>query len=223
MRKFLWLVLAAALFTFGLAQMPLEVWKYDPETGQYISLPATNNLARAFSSDPASGSCNRRQWTVEFTTEVQVAQWLEWSLNATKWTWFVRKPGDYYANSVIGTIASNGDVVVSFAGFDDLQYTGASSVNPFIETYYAVTSGTLPGTNDWIRASNLNQMTATIRDSAALHAGKSFYLWNRIKVVECNSASTYRDTGYVYLTLQNQKPWIDEQGEFVPNLEEYVQ
>jgi len=27
----------------------------------------------------------------------------------------------------------------------------------------------------------------------------------------------------VYLTLQNQKPWIDEQGEFVPNLEEYVQ
>ena len=77
--------------------------------------------------------------------------------------------------------------------------------------------------NDWIRASNLNQMTATIRDSAALHAGKSFYLWNRIKVVECNSASTYRDTGYVYLTLQNQKPWIDERGEFVPDLEEYVQ
>ncbi|MCD6551527.1 hypothetical protein [Thermotoga sp.] len=221
MRKLLWLVLMGALFSFALAQAPLEVWKY--ENGQYISLSATNDLARAFSAFPTDGACNKRQWTVEFTTEVQVAQWLEWELSATKWTWFVRKPGDYYANSVTGSVASNGDVLVTFNDFDDPTYTGTSSVNPKIEAYYTVmTEEGMPEQDDWVRAPDVNGLSCTLEDSQELHDGMTFYLWNRIRVVECNSASTYRDTGYIFLTLQNQKPWIDEEGNYVEGLENYV-
>ncbi|PLV56152.1 hypothetical protein [Thermotoga sp. SG1] len=221
MRKLLWLVLMGALFSFVLAQTPLEVWKY--EDGQYISLPATNDLARAFSAFPEDGSCNKPEWQIVFTTEVQVAQWLEWSLNATKWTWFVRKPGDYYANAIVGTVASNGDVLVTFSDFDDPTYTGTSSVNPTIEAYYTVmTSEGMPDPESWVRAPDVNDLSYTLTDSQELHEGMSFYLWNRIKVVECNSASTYRDTGYILLTLQNQKPWIDEEGNYVEDLANYV-
>lgn len=175
------------------------------------------------------GPSNVAVRSTEFTTEVQVAQWSRWVFTGTKWTWFVRKPGEYYADSITATIHSNGDVAISFDGFANPEYLDENvndGVKQYIESAYGVGSDpTAADFSGWVDAADLNDENLIIPDSQALHFGQEFKLWNKINVTESNSASTYRNTGTVSLTLQNQKPWIDEDGEWDPgrtNLEEYV-
>lgn len=206
----------------------------NPDEGMYGN-------ARAFSLLGTSGSCNK-DWSFEFTTEVQVAQWSEWTISGTKWQWFVKKPGTYIADCIIFKIKSNGDVEIKFEGFDDPSYveTPHPSQTATIETYYAYSFGSGsggPGTvepgnggSGWIRAEDLNgesllipEFFSMLTHKYSLHDGIEAHLWNKITVVDCNSASTYRDTGTVYITLKEQKPWIDpETGDYVANLEDFL-
>jgi len=228
MKRFLVILVLVVIGVLGLANgvsvNEVGVWQVIGNSYVRLSGAATDN-ARAFASNGTSGSCNKKVWTVQFTTEVQVAQWVEWSISATKWTWFVRKPGDYYADAIQFSLKSNGDVQLSASGFDDLEYATGGGVNRYIETYYYLTtdaSNTPPSTGVWVRAEDVNG-SLTVEDSAALHEGMTAHLWNRIKVVACNSASTYRDTGTITLTLANQKPWINEDnGHYKDNLGSFV-
>jgi hypothetical protein len=191
--------------------------------------------AKAFSSLPEQGNCNKAAWNIQLTTEAQVAQWLDWQMSGTKWSWFVRKPGDYYTNCISASVKSNGNVAISFAGFANLayqnnpespDYNGLEGVNQSIATWYGVSEDELGPQGEtfqgWYSAAQLNEESALLPDSARLHNGWTFKLWNRIDVVNCNSAGTYRNTGVITLTVLNQLDWIDEAGNYKAGLDEFV-
>jgi len=211
MRKILFVLALAMIGLITFAQVSVPVYSY---TGNASD-------ARAYISDPAGGSCNKRVWEIPITVEAQIAQWVEWSLTGTKWTWFVRKPGIYVANCITAVLRSNGNLGITFSGFDHLKYVQGNSVDDTIEVEYAFGPQLPP--QAWIPAPDLNNLQLVIEDSSVLHRGATYKLWNRIYVERCNSASTYRDSGTITLTLLNQKPWIDDEGNFVEDLEEYVQ
>lgn len=205
------IALSLVSFAFGVTEVTVYAYKGSPSN------------ARAFVSMPNGGSCNKN-WSFEFTVEAQIAQWVKWNINGTKWTWFVRKPGTYFADCISFSVQSNGDITIDFEDFASPTYATGTSVNPYIDVWYTfgeksedVAFGT------WYSPSELNNLTAIIPDSSDLHNGWTTKLWSKIKVVECNSASTYRDTGKITLTLANQKPWINEDdGEYLDNLEQFV-
>ncbi|NLK07327.1 MAG: hypothetical protein GX316_01340 [Firmicutes bacterium] len=146
-----------------------------------------------------------RHQTVE--TRAFVAQWAKWSMNYKGWEWYVKKPGEYYGNCITGTLQSNGPVTLEFK-FSDLE-GGNSETNNKIATAYSYT--TCSGDPEvWYEG----EFGATIPDDFALHAGFEWSLWNKIKVVECNSPGLYSAEGTITLTLDNQANWIDAEGDF---------
>jgi hypothetical protein len=211
MRRLLLIMLALVVSSMFFAEF-VDVYAYDGDP----------NNAKAFVSMGDSGYCNRHVWEIPMTLEVQVAQWVKWSLTGTKWTWFVRKPGTYVANCISATLQSNSDLEITFSGFDHLKYATGTSVNDTIEVEYAFGPQLPIPENIWTPAPDLNSVELLVPDSQILHNGATYKLWNRIHVVRCNSASTYRDSGIIMLTLKNQKPWIDDEGNYADDLEKYV-
>ena len=196
-----------------------EAWELD-EYGVWVSM-GTGNLAanaRAWSSNPKTGICNKFSWGVPVKIHASVAQWLDYSLSGTRFDWRVRKPGIYAADSLTATLKSNSDLEIDFDGFANLMYQGTTQfpgVTQEIETWYAY--GEPLDTLVWMPAIDLDATDHAIKDSADLHAGYSFKLWNKIKVVASNSASEYQDDATITLVLQNQKIWIDgDTGKFKP-------
>lgn len=154
-------------------------------------------------------TCNITPRTEKIEARAFVAQWARWSMDFSGWEWYVKKPGEYYANCIAGYLQSNGDILLQF-NLGDLT-GGNPATNQFIETYYAYTAGS----NDalvWYRAGEFAE--ATIGDSMDLHDGFDWKLWNKIKVVECNSPGLYSYSGTITMVLANQAPWIDGNGDF---------
>lgn len=173
--------------------------------------------AKAYSSFPMSGSCNKHEWQIPVTVHASVAQWIEFTISGTRYDWRVRKPGTYAANSLSAVLKSNGDVGIDFEGFADLQYLGEGGVKRTIDTWYAYGDTENPGTLNWIPAASVNAMDAVVEDACGLHNGYSWKLWNKIMVTECNSACEYEDEAMITLVLKNQKIWIDPRtGYFLP-------
>jgi len=169
--------------------------------------------ARAWSSLPVQGSCNKIYWEVPVKVHASVAQWIEFSLSGSRYDWRVRKPGTYAANSLTATLKSNSDVEVDFDGFENLQYKGSQEfpgMKQYIDTWYAY-GATLPNPHGarWIPAAEINKLDDEVKDCWGLHNGYSWKLWNKIKVTNCNSACEYEDDAMITLVLQNQKIWID--------------
>jgi len=162
--------------------------------------PAAN--ARAWSSGPLQGNCNKIAWVIPVTVHASVAQWVDWSISGTRYDWRVRKPGTYAANSLTAWIKSNGAIEIDFAGFGNLAGPGGE-----IETWYAYGEAVNPGGLSWVPGPALT--SCTIPDSGDIHAGLSWKLWNKINVVPCNSACEYNDDAIITLVVQNQKCWID--------------
>src|SRR5690606_16519315 len=125
------------------------------------------------------------------------------------------------ADSIQATIKSNGNVAITFDGFENPQYLDSNAldgVKKEIEVVYgAGSSPTGPDFTGWLTPEELNEEEVIIPDSEDLHEGLSFKLWNKITVCECNSAGIYRSTGTITMTLQNQMPWIDEEGNWKPS------
>lgn len=188
-----------------------EAWYLD-EYGVWVSM-GTGDLganARAWSSNPKTGICNKFSWGIPVIVHASVAQWLEYSLSGTRYDWRVRKPGIYAGDSLTAILTSNSDLEIDFDGFGNLMYQGTAQfpgVTQEIETWYAYGEGP-PDTLVWMPAIDLDATDHAIKDSADLHAGYSFKLWNKIKVVASNSASEYEDNATITLVLQNQKIWI---------------
>jgi len=172
-----------------------------------IGDPTAN--ARAWSSGRMWGRCNKTSWVIPVTVHASVAQWIEFSISGTRYDWKVRKPGTYAANSLRASLKSNGDVKIDCEGFADLV-GGNSETNPTIPIWYAAANVENPGEiTDWIPAADLNRKDPVVEDSADLHEGLHWKLWNKIQVVECNSACEYENKATITLVLDNQKDWID--------------
>lgn len=221
MKRFILLAMAAVL-ALGLMGMPAAA---QTKTGGWDWPPTANgeesiNAVLYSSLSENAGPSNRIKREMDFTTEVQVAQWSYWHFSGTKWTWFVRKPGEYYADSITATIKSNGNVAITFEGFSNPTYVDGQpleGVNKEIPVEYGV--GSHPTSGDfigWFTAEDLNEQEALIFDSETLHNGATFKLWNKISVCDCNSAGVYRSTGKITMTLQNQAIWLDENGDWNP-------
>jgi hypothetical protein len=179
-------------------------------------------LARCWGQLDAAGNCNKKDWVVPVTIKASMAQWIEWSINATEWKWRIRKVGPnlcqtdgyYAADCITFNLKSNYDVTVDFDGFADLERVEAGGVDRYIEVWYAL--GDFWGGNpppltsaEWVSAADLNNLTLTAEDSQELHDGIFYKLWNKIHVTSCNSACEYQDDATVTISLTCIKSWID--------------
>jgi len=233
MRKLLVVMLiifVGALAFSSATSTAIEKYVWDGD-GNVVTDPANGvyGNARVFSLLPDGGSCNKN-WEFEFTTEVQVAQWSEWYISGTKWQWFVKKPGTYIADCIVFTLKSNGQVTLEFEGLDDPYYTSEpdASQTAYIACDYGLSFSDRPDEpilwhiND-MHSFTIAEFCPTCNPPFSLHEGVTFHLWNKITVVECNSASTYRDTGTIRIILDEQKPWIDpDTGDYVDNLRNFL-
>ncbi len=218
MKTFIFLCLVIMLLpVVASSQTEVEAWYWDasatPPAWVYQTPGNPQNLARLWASYPELGFCNK-DWDIPVKVHASIAQWLDWTMSGTRWDWRVRKPGFYAGDCITATIKSNQNVLVDYHDFNDL-HAESVSVNPDIPIWYHVSTlgAQLPpvGSNLWTRAADMNNPAEwdTIWDSAALHGGIQFKLWNMINVVNCNSACEYQDHGSISLKLLCQKPWID--------------
>jgi hypothetical protein len=131
------------------------------------------------------------------------------------------KPGCYAANCITFWVASNGDVRIDYDDFADLQSLVDNMHNNFIETWYSFgESPEIADQNGWVRAAALNDMYHELDETALndpfgvgdLHEGIDFKLFNKVCVVDCNTACEYEDEASITLTLRQQKPWVDPDG-----------
>lgn len=198
-------------------------WYEDPPcSGNWVYQGTGNRqaLARLWKSGGTGGACNRRFYSFNFQNSASMAQWIEWSINATEWKWRIRKVGPnicqtdgYYAGDCITLwLKSNYDVDITFSGFSNLY--NPNSIDKWIEIYYALGHFDVPPPKTdpcWIPASELNNLTIRFLDSDTLHNGISLKLWNYIHITFCNSACEYTDPNgaTITLTLKCLKPWIN--------------
>lgn len=180
----------------------------------FVQNPAGGGDARLFVCVPLDSSCNKN-WKIPVKMHASIAQWVKWNMNGSRWYWFVRKPGNYAGNCMTWQIASNQNVLINYEGFGPLiAEEPDKAIYDTIWAWYGVGDvGTPPpkGNPWWVRADSLNYEAEwdTIFDSAALHAGIFFKIWNYIHVVECNSACEYQSDAFVTVDLLCQKDWID--------------
>lgn len=170
-------------------------------------------LARAWKTGGYQSYCNKDR-CVDVQIYASVAQWMKLYFEATDLHWRVLKPGTYAVDGIAFHLGSNGDVGVTFTGFDNLKNTEAPADE--IETWYTANllGAPAPGPNDWVPAAALNRLQLTIPEDQT-HTDYSYQLWNKIKVIPCDSACEYRNDGRICFRLLEQKPWVDrELGDF---------
>lgn len=134
------------------------------------------------------------------------APWVSFHLSATQEKWDIRRPGEYAAECIIGSITSNVDILINFSGFEDL--TSSNSPTQSVETYYGVLIGNQSVEEvDWARASDFNTHTLLINQNPTTPT--TWSLWNKVWVKAVNSAFEYSDNAVITFVMQNMSPWID--------------
>lgn len=227
MKKLILAVLVMAFIAFLpvmiSAQTQVASWDWDGDSWEagfngkcFASLPPP----------PESTYCNKN-FKVDVKVHASVAQWIKWYISGRRWDWFVRKPGNYGADCITANLWSNQNIEVQYRNFGPLIAEDPDkAVYDTIWIWYAVDPGalwTIPplkGDPAWVRADSLNFPAEwdTVWDSAALHSGIQFKLWNYIHVVNCNSACEYQDHADITLKLLCQKAWIDTlTGDWLPD------
>ena len=195
----------SAMGTMGSLDDEHPAWELIEEVWSPMGKGSPSANARAWSSNKVIEACNRTNWPIQVSVHASVAQWIEFSISGTMYTWRVRKPGTYAANSITAVISSNGDVGVSFSGFANLKGDDGE-----IPIWYAAADVDNPiEIMNWIPAPELDG-ECVIEDTELLHDGYTWKLWNKIEVVECDSACEYQDDAEITLVLMNAKCWIDE-------------
>lgn len=194
----------------------VPVFKRDSPDSFYS---AATNEARAWNSGGGGGHCNKECHAADLTTAVSVAQWIEWSLSATRKDFRVLKPGTFAANSWTATVSSNDDVEVTFT------HGNAEYVNPDVDADpiairygYSTGSGIDPNqVNEWVAADD-TPITITIPYADVSQAGGAkYHIWQEIEVTEQTRSSDYEAEGTVTVCVTNLKPWLDEGGNWVDN------
>jgi hypothetical protein len=213
--KKLFVTLVISLMVFGaLAAVSSASTRYEVDAFMANGDDATE--ARVFvvggGTDPCTEYCNSNR-SVDVSVTAHVAQWAHWDLSANGWEWYVRKPGVYYADCISAFLQSNGDVTLTLEGFDNLKWISPSSddqsINPIVKQWFALTNAYVhPTDDDWLAPTGETEQIL-VPDSADLHEGIWKKVWNKIEVLNCNTAGTYVMSGTITMTLSNQQPWIN--------------
>lgn len=167
--------------------------------------------AKAFTSNPAQGSCNRAIWKENITNHVAVSQWIDYTFAGTRWDWLVRKPGTFAADCITFNIRSNDDVTVTFDGFSDLAplLPTDNSATPIRVWYsWGLQGIDAPPIDSWLTPTELNEAGFQL-DYETVSGGFTRRLWNKISIPENQRACEYQDSGTITLTLTDVKCFID--------------
>ena len=192
-----------------------QVWKWVVgENGQGSWVPQTGVGADArawHQGTTQEDNCNKEKWEIDVASHASVAQWIHWMLSSKGWQIRVRKPGIYIADCISATIDSNADVLVTFAGFDDLRKLSDPMKDLAIETWYALGDTNIPADSAWVKATDLN--SKTLRVPYCYHDA---HLWIKINVRGADDsgylktrASEYQNDATICLSVSVLKNWID--------------
>lgn len=158
--------------------------------------------------NPGRSSSENHQVQVSLVSATDTAPWARFHLSATQAQWNIRKPGQYKAELIVGSITSNVDILINFSGFEDL--TSTNSPTQSVETYYGVSIGNQSVQQaDWVRASDFNARTLLIEQNPTTPTYWS--LCNKVYVKRGNSAFEYSDDAVITFAMQNAGPWIDSE------------
>jgi hypothetical protein len=147
-------------------------------------------------------------WRGPFLSSEEEKQWASFHFSGTQWEWNVRRPGEYAAQSLTGTVSSNADIMIVFSGFEDLVCSNPNSEN--VEALY----GAYVGTREvdqvaWVTAQDFNGRTLLIQRPPGPPAPVPWCLWNRINVKAGNSAEEYADEAVITFLLKVNTTWTD--------------
>jgi len=198
-------------------QEEVNVWRWtkDEETGEWSWVLETKGSksanARAWQQgDVLSGYCNKETWKLDVSTHASIAQWIRWQLSAQGWRIYVRKPGKYTGDCIVGAIKSNADVNVTFSGFGDLVNDRGEK----IETFYSFGEEIPEAITNWYPARTLDQQTLAVP-----YCEHNAHLWVMINVREDASdgypktrACEYQDDAQIKISVTVYKPWLDPNG-----------
>lgn len=198
--------LSTAVFATGLQNV--SVWMLE---GNRWSDPVDclGLHAKAFTSAPYIGMCNKKVCTNTITNHCTVSQWISYAFTGTRWDWQIRKPGTFSANCISFVIQSNDDVNVAFDGFADLAplvHTDAPAIPVWYN--YGNFGGGKPPVDGWIRATDLNDADFTFSYDQ-IKNGFTAKLWNKIQIDPTTRADDYEDSGTITITLTDVKYFID--------------
>lgn len=194
----------------------VPVYKRDKD-GNFLSPATATNSARAWNSGGAGGHCNRNCHEAELTTHVSVAQWIDWSLSATRKDFRVLKPGVYAANSWTATVSSNNDVEILFTHSNAEYLIEDVASEPIQIRYgYSTSSGIDPNEIDgWVAADDTPITINIPFEEVSQPGGAKYHVWQEITVTEQHRSSDYEGTGTVLVCITNQKYWVDEDGNWL--------
>lgn len=153
-------------------------------------------------------SSNNQQAQAPLLSTAAAEPWARFYLSGTQWKWDIRRAGDYAAQSIVGSIVGNVDILINFSDFEDLN-----SSNPHtgtVETYYAASVGNQKVEEvDWATAPDFNKQTLLIKQDPTSPKPVAWGLWNKVCVKTVNSATEYSDDAVITFAMQNTSPWID--------------
>lgn len=211
----------------------VDTWSWLAGESDWTYHPAgdTTTMARCWKTEAGieKTGCNKGKWEIGFTNHASMAQWSYWSISNTRWDWKIRKPGLFAADCITLWIQSNGPIDIGFDGFDDLKRPEDDEEDPDthgegtlhnIVTWYSLVPFTPgPGVEapdvwdadqkGWLEAAEMDSAVIPVDDSAELHAGLYWKLFNKIDVKNCNSVGEYHNKGTITIALTNIKPFID--------------
>lgn len=125
-------------------------------------------------------------------------------VSASDIEWFIRKPGEYFANVIQGTVGVSGgqkksvQVAVTFSDFENLKSHNGQEV----PVAYALGKEVQPG--NWMDPNQLNSFQDLVLTISA-NKDTSFNLWQKVDL-GTQSPGEYTDTGVITFTLLNHHP-----------------
>jgi hypothetical protein len=139
-----------------------------------------------------------------FRVKVSRPPQMRLTMSSPEVVWFIRKPGDYYAQAFTGTVTSDALVVMTFTDFTDLF---AQSTGEVLPVYYSLQTEhpqiavqtQHPGIDEWVSPETLSATSVEVRPSGEPTA---WTLWQRV-VLSDQGVGEYVGRGVVTFTILN--------------------
>lgn len=132
---------------------------------------------------------------------------VDWSLDASEFDFYIRKPGIFASRLATMTVEANTQVNITFESFGDLVPVQASESDP-IAAFYATAPAEQPNPPAlFLVPADFNQQVLIIPGDDEPH---QFSLWSKIVNEIATTACEYHDAATITLTLENHEPWIDD-------------
>lgn len=130
-----------------------------------------------------------------YNVVVKETPYLYLNLSGTQFDWYLRFPGQFHAETLVGVVNSNYTVQLAFSDFSDLVEIQGNGTLP---VYYA-----LRNSNEelvWLSPEELNT-TWLIFDPDA--GSGSVSIWQMIDYKDQNKPGIYKNEGVLYFTIVN--------------------